>query len=210
MKLTLFKFRKVPINLNLIFLILPMLMIISNGLPGLYYGIIILISIVFHEIGHVYIAQLFKYPVKEININLFFGEAVIEGEFYKHDQHSILIYSAGPLSNGILAGLSYFFLGFNSEIINYFFIINLILGISNLIPLFGLDGYRILESLFHITFKTHREAKNSIIFSGTISLLFSIGLLIMSFWFSFWILLIFSLLFLYASVKRLLELNDKK
>jgi len=66
---------------------------------------------------------------------------------------SIIVSLVGPLSNFVLAFIGFtiwYFMPFNESLenfLNIFVILNVVLGVFNLLPLPPLDGYRIVSSL---------------------------------------------------------------
>jgi len=130
-----------------------------------------------HEVGHAFAAQVVGVEVKSIVVWLLGG---LTNLAYKPEKpaHNFFIYSAGPLVNMLLAFLcvaayilaAMFLLPFstNPEIYvwvqtfqNLFFslaIVNIILVIFNLIPVYPLDGGNILHAAMEWLFgKTHAD-----------------------------------------------------
>lgn len=82
---------------------------------------------------------------KPVPVNSFF--------FSTRRIQSIIVSLVGPLSNFVLAFIGYtvwYFIPFNESLenfLNIFVILNVVLGVFNLLPLPPLDGYRIVSSL---------------------------------------------------------------
>jgi stage IV sporulation protein FB len=109
---------------------------------GIFFGCIIL-----HEIGHLFFIKLFKQKLQRINLTIFGGQ--LDCYIGNVGQlKSILINSGGIIVNAILIYLANFFDGYYQKVlINY----NFLLILFNILPIYPLDGYRILESLFSNT-----------------------------------------------------------
>ncbi|MFX1573608.1 MAG: site-2 protease family protein [Promethearchaeota archaeon] len=133
---------------------------INNNAPfieiftvGLLNGLIILISILIHELSHSIMAQRYGLEVKEIELYIFGGVSKIEEE-PKTPNSEMLITFVGPLSSlltgGILLIINLLPLSAPALIsftLFYSGISNIGLGIFNLLPAFPIDGGRILRAL---------------------------------------------------------------
>lgn len=109
-------------------------------------------SIIFHEFAHAMVARRFNLPIGGITLFIFGGIAELEDE-PATPQSEFLVAIAGPIASFVLAAAFYVLavlIGEGSSIlvavVNYLALINLILGIFNLLPAFPLDGGRILRS----------------------------------------------------------------
>ncbi|MFX1374255.1 MAG: site-2 protease family protein [Promethearchaeota archaeon] len=119
---------------------------------GISNGIIILISILIHELSHSILAQRYGLIVDEIELYLFGGVSKIEEE-PKSPKSELLIAIVGPLSS-LLVGtifLMLFYLPISfpaiiSASLLYSGISNIGLGIFNLLPAFPIDGGRVLRA----------------------------------------------------------------
>jgi Zn-dependent protease len=122
-------------------------------LVGILNGIIILASILIHELCHSLMAQRYGLTVKEIELYLFGGVSKIEDEPVT-PKSEFIISGIGPLSSLIL-GIA-FLIAFNiTGIITppwlyvtllYSGITNIGLGLFNLLPAFPMDGGRVLRA----------------------------------------------------------------
>jgi Zn-dependent protease len=116
---------------------------ISN--PGLSAAIMVLLaSLLVHELGHSFAAQALGLRVNEIVITPLGGMASIE-ELSHHPLSEAKVAAAGPLTNLVIAGLCALI---DHEMAYLVMIINLGIGLGNLIPIFPLDGGRILRGIF--------------------------------------------------------------
>ena len=119
---------------------------------GAISAILLFTSVLLHELSHSLVALKFGISVKEINLFIFGGVAMIEEEAHS-PKEEFLIAIAGPLMSFSL-GVFFLILAllypvddiFNG-LINYLMYVNFIIGIFNLVPAFPLDGGRILRSI---------------------------------------------------------------
>jgi Zn-dependent protease len=120
---------------------------------GIISGVIILLSILTHELMHSLLAQRYGLNVSEIELYLFGGVSKIEKE-PETPRSEIIISIVGPLSS-ITIGLSFllvlFLLPFELSPIAYVTLLytgvsNIGLGLFNLLPAFPVDGGRVLRA----------------------------------------------------------------
>ena len=199
----LFDFQKAPVTLSLwfflLFLMLPVTMVVS-----------VFISVLVHELAHAWVANRKGYQVYGINIDIFSGSASIDTNM--HERDSIPIVAAGPISNVLLAGigfLSFFILPHDAlvlakEFIVSFITVNIVLAIFNILPIFPMDGGRIVKDFLVLKMRNRRRAKT---IAAVISLLFSFLLLTYSIYTFSLILILFSGYFCYLAYKDLKDLG---
>lgn len=120
---------------------------------GILTSVFITVSIVVHEIGHSLAARYFGIPIQRIHLYLFGGMAELQ-----HRPHNARqewwIALAGPLASILLAG---FFWGLSVwmfsplyavyYVLNFLALINFLIGIFNLLPIFPLDGGRLMRAV---------------------------------------------------------------
>jgi stage IV sporulation protein FB len=193
LQIKLFNFRGIPVHLSLWFLLLFFWM-------SPLITISVFISILLHEIGHAYTAQNRGYSVSGIEIGLFIGQANMDIDSIR-ERDMIPIVAAGPLVNLMLISLSVLaYLSFPNQFFNSMIIVNFFLFVFNIIPIFPLDGGRILRSILILNTKNREK---SVQISAWISLLFSC-MLVVFYLFSFSLIgIIFSILFVAYSMKEL-------
>ena len=131
-------------------------------LPGLNKGLLALITIItvvffflsvlIHEISHSVVAIRKGTPVERITLFLFGGMAQIEKE-PETPYSEFIMAIAGPAASFVLAGIFGAIWFFTRNIdpigvpVRYLSIINIILGVFNLLPGYPLDGGRVLRSI---------------------------------------------------------------
>jgi len=130
----------------------PNATLINLIIVGLLNGLILLLSILIHELSHSLIAQRYGLKVSEIELYLFGGVSKIEEE-PRTPGSEFFISIVGPFSSliigAILLILLYKPLNLPTFILVTFFfsdISNIGLGIFNLLPAFPIDGGRILRA----------------------------------------------------------------
>jgi len=171
-----FAFVFILITLSLSITILPNFnpgLVQSNYvIAGLVCAFISLFSILFHEVSHSIIAK--KYGVKFQRIVLFaFGGIALQPIELIDPKNEMHMAFAGPLISFIIFGLSFLIWfelhqsnmliiqGFPiSSIVFYSAMINLVIGLFNLLPVFPSDGGRILRSFLY--YRTHDQFRATI------------------------------------------------
>jgi Zn-dependent protease/predicted transcriptional regulator len=119
---------------------------------GIATSLLFFASVLFHELCHSVVALHYKLPVKSITLFVFGGLSAIEREPSKAGQEFQMAI-VGPLSSLVLAGVFWAIVrwGHPGEAIaamcTWLALINLLLGLFNLIPGFPLDGGRVLRGI---------------------------------------------------------------
>ncbi|MDQ2851146.1 MAG: M50 family metallopeptidase [Actinomycetota bacterium] len=130
---------------------LPQLSALEAKLVAVGYALLLLFSVVVHEASHAVVGQWRGYQVHRIVADLWGGHT----SYNTADTtplSSALVAAAGPLSNGILAGLGYLLLqatdgGVTGLLVLVFIWTNSFVAIFNLLPGLPLDGGFLLDSL---------------------------------------------------------------
>ncbi|KAA2280659.1 MAG: site-2 protease family protein [Candidatus Nitrosocosmicus sp.] len=178
--------------------------------------IILFFSVLIHELSHSMVARSYGIRVKQIMLFIFGGISDIEEEpkeFRKEFKMAIagpavslalsLIFASFwwltifmmPTSSDLVEDVGTDVLTMLNGVIYYSAILNLILGVFNLIPAFPMDGGRILRSLLYRRNKNYDKSTRIAVKIGIIIsyLFFGLGLLTIlsgSFVSGFWIILI--------------------
>ena len=204
----LFNFLGAPVEISLWFFLLFLMTSVSTTIA-------IFLSVLIHEIAHAYIAHRRGWKVFGIKLDFLFGTAKLDMSMPEKD--SIPVVVAGPLSNLIFAIFVFilidlfYMLGFYldpviSQFLNTLLFINIILFIFNLLPIYPLDGGRIVRDFLVLKMRNQRQM--AIRIASIISLIFSILLLIYSIFSVSILLIFFSALFIYTAVKELQSLKN--
>jgi len=159
--LKIFTILGIPVELHISFLLLMgfiYALAILNLIPGVNLQTALLITLLFvtvvlHELGHSYLAQKYGVRIERIVLLPIGGVSAME-ELPKEPGQELRISLAGPMVNFLIAFICYFLLlllkgsyvGISS-FLNYFILINLILGAFNLLPAYPMDGGRVLRAL---------------------------------------------------------------
>jgi stage IV sporulation protein FB len=165
------KTKKILLGMDLLSIfVIPAILI--TGLAGEY--LIVFISIVLHELGHIFAAFLMNFKVYSLNIlpiglcaQIDFGP----GSFLKR----IFVYTAGPLTNLIIVILLMSSSQINAQTYSDFLIsINVYLAFFNLLPTLPLDGGRIVNEVIAGKVGFFKAGR----YMGKLSLILSITLLV--------------------------------
>jgi len=115
------------------------------------YALLLLISVLVHELAHALTAKIYGWPSEKIVLNLWGGHTQFES-FTATPGRSVLVALAGPAANFVLAGAAWLVIstvnltGVADILTNIFFWANLVIGIFNVLPGLPLDGGRLVES----------------------------------------------------------------
>lgn len=133
----------------------PNMDLATRILLGAGVSILFFVSVLLHELSHSFVSLSLKIPVKKITLVIFGGLAEIEKEPDTPSKElkiaiagpamSLLLYVLFTLLAILLQNLNVLDVIITS--ISYLALVNLTLGIFNLIPAFPLDGGRVLRSL---------------------------------------------------------------
>jgi Zn-dependent protease len=111
--------------------------------------LIVMMSVLMHEFSHALTARYFGFETKSIVLYMFGGVASIQTAKMKHYEEFIITL-AGPLSNFVVVAVCFMILPIDLLIISvydYIWIINLLMGVFNLIPAYPMDGGRMLKAV---------------------------------------------------------------
>lgn len=115
------------------------------------YALLLLISVLVHELAHALTAKVYGWPTQKIVLNLWGGHTQFEN-FTATPARSVIVALAGPAANLVLAGGAWLVLSSASmgvvadTLTNIFMWANFVIGIFNVLPGLPLDGGRIVES----------------------------------------------------------------
>jgi Zn-dependent protease len=115
------------------------------------YALLLLMSVLVHELAHALTAKIYGWPTQKIVLNLWGGHTQFEN-FTATPGRSVIVALAGPAANLVLAGGAWLVLSGSSlgtvadTLTNIFMWANFVIGIFNVLPGLPLDGGRIVES----------------------------------------------------------------
>ena len=140
----------IPYNLTIkvnYYMIALLILALFSGY--LFEGLIVVLIILFHELAHLFVASLYGIKATEIELFPFGGVAKLEGIIGPDPKEEIYICLVGPLLNLILL-LTFFFLRnifFEVYVFDLLFKINFFMFSFNILPIFPLDGGKILRAI---------------------------------------------------------------
>lgn len=145
---------KIRVNLQIFLIII--VFILTRQIKT--YSYIMLFALI-HELGHIIAGLLLKLKVKIIEIMPFGISVNFEAYGYGKliENKKVLIALAGPSINFLIA-LIIGFSNTNIEVKHTIIYSNLLLGFFNLIPIYPLDGGRILKSVLRLKCKDIHKA----------------------------------------------------
>jgi len=113
----------------------------------------VMIFALVHELGHLIAGMILKLKPKSLNLMPFGISLTFEAYGYKKliEIKKILIAVAGPLTNLIICAIT-LFLHIKMEMKQVIIYSNLLIALFNLIPIYPLDGGRILKNIFRLKY----------------------------------------------------------
>jgi Zn-dependent protease len=115
------------------------------------YAVLLLASVLVHELAHALTARVFGWPSQKIVLNLWGGHTQFES-FTASPGKSVVVALAGPAANFVLAGAGWLVVttvhltGVADILVNIFLWANFLIAVFNVLPGLPLDGGRIVES----------------------------------------------------------------
>lgn len=139
-----------------------------------------LFAIILHEIGHLFMMWLLECAPKRIK--LIPASIQITAPFQKRYRNDVLIAASGPAVNILLFLTLYFnFLAFGNQVTLYFAMLNLVIGVFNLLPVKGLDGGTILYCIL----AKYKEPERAALILKIITLILAVLIIITAITLSF-------------------------
>lgn len=106
--------------------------------------------VIIHEIGHIAVAKELGWQVTEVQLLPFGGVATVEENGMAEPLDEIVVALAGPFMNVVMlfASLVFWWLGFwTVEWTQFFMKSNMLIAAFNLLPIWPLDGGRIVQAV---------------------------------------------------------------
>ncbi len=170
MKLMRFRFLGTEIYVSFLFMAVVTVMLATDRtgmiLPSLF-------AVIMHEIGHLFTMWVLDCAPKQIR--LIPASVQITTDITNRYKTDIAVALCGPFTNFLLFGVLYFnYLAFKNEITLCYALINLVIGLFNLLPVTGLDGGTVLFSVLakHIEYSRARLVVRIITLIVSASVLF--------------------------------------
>jgi Zn-dependent protease len=134
---------------------------VARALPGigpgayvvaLAYAVLLLVSVLIHELAHAVSAKAFGWPGARIVLTLWGGHTQF-GSFHATPGKSLVVALAGPVANFVLAGLGHAYAlvaepaGVVGLLVTILVWANFLVALFNVLPGLPLDGGRLVESI---------------------------------------------------------------
>jgi Zn-dependent protease len=180
--LTLLTLRGIPIRLHSSFLLLGVLYVgmeaWTGGQNGAINAVVLALmlfsSVALHELGHALIARRYGLNTRDITLYPFGGMANLEGR-PEPGWPEAAIAAAGPGVNIALAALAAPLVYLELPLAKGFVLVNLLMGVLNLLPAFPMDGGRILRSLLTLRSDEETATEQSLFLSRILAGLMVVG-----------------------------------
>lgn len=145
------------------------------------YAVLLLVSVLVHELAHAVLARAYGLPVTQIVADLWGGHTQFAAEATRPTA-SAVISVGGPAANLVLAGVGLVVRESPDGVVallgNALFLANLLLAVFNLLPGLPLDGGRVVESLF---WGLSRERSTGTVVAGWLGRGVAIAVLLLGF-----------------------------
>ena len=176
-------------------------------LTGRFLEVIMLFTIVFvHEMGHAITANHFRWRIKKIELLPFGGVAEMDEHGNRPLKEELLVILSGPLQHLWMMALAYilFFVGWiDQNTYDLFLKHNLMILIFNLLPIWPLDGGKLVFLGMSLKFPFSLAHRYSLMISiGIVCLLILTTLVIYPFHLNLWIVVAFVIFAHYIEWKQ--------
>ncbi len=148
---------------------------------GFLFVLIVLLfaSVLIHELSHAIVALRNKVRVRRI-ILLPLGGATMIDQFDLHPKVEFNIAVAGPITSillGAICGILVVFAppGILAQVLQFLFLINILLGVFNILPAFPTDGGRVFRSYFERKYDEYKATMITIKAGKIVMVLFIVG-----------------------------------
>ena len=170
-----------PVNISasVIPLCIILFLIIRSGLRvelhvQLAFPFLVMLTLMFHEFGHVVAAKIFGIQVKSVQLNCLGGATEID-IYSVTPGKRLFVSSAGLLVNMLLVVLLYIFSYTDKYLVlDLFMMINLVFLVLNLLPIIPMDGGLILESVLSLFMRRYWAIRRT----ATVSMVLLAGYLV--------------------------------
>lgn len=201
--LTIFRKYFPPIHIHPILLIF----IVISFLTGTFVELIIILSIVLiHELGHYVMSQFFHWRVESIMLWVFGGVMKTDEHGNKSIYEETFVTIAGPLQHVLIYGILFIFSAghvFPASLIKLMYHYNTIILIFNLLPIWPLDGGKLLFIGLSTRLPYRKAYEVSLITSMILSILIlTLFLLLYPFTLSAFLMMLFLFMESYQDWKR--------
>lgn len=148
-----------------LFYIISFICLLTGHFKNLFYFTII---ILIHELGHTLTGLILGFKVKRIEIYPYGGCSKLEYDINELWYKELLVLIMGPL---VQLGFMYIIKILELSVPEYFYTYNYFILIFNLLPIFPLDGGRLLQLIIYFIFSYYNSLKYTLYFSYFIYLI---------------------------------------
>jgi stage IV sporulation protein FB len=167
---------------------------------------LLLLIIFVHEMGHAVAASFFSWRIKKISFLPFGGVAEIDEHGNRPLREEAIVTLAGPLQHIWLIGVGFLLVELNiisPELFGLFFQYNLMVLIFNLLPIWPLDGGKIVFLLLSLKHSFPNAFRQTLLVSiGCLVIFMTAALTIAPFNLNVWIVITFIIISLYTEWKQ--------
>lgn len=188
----------IPIRIDLSFLFLMAIYVVTRGLSGVVLLLLTFASVLVHELGHALVARRYKVPILGIDLHFFGGTAKM-ARMPSSSREELFIAAAGPAVSFAIALLG-FLLYLPTRFSGFLHLaaINLALGVFNLVPALPMDGGRIFRALLAPRLGRLRAT----VIAVRVARVVAVGLALLGlYWFNFFLFLLAILLWSMGSAE---------
>ncbi|WP_273850942.1 M50 family metallopeptidase [Guptibacillus spartinae] len=116
--------------------------------------LLLFVVVLIHELGHAGAARFFGWRLKEIVLLPFGGVAVVDEHGNRPFKEELIVILAGPLQHVwmIGGGAIFYYLGLWDEMFSLFLLHNLMILLFNLLPIWPLDGGKLLFLFYSLRY----------------------------------------------------------
>lgn len=172
----------IDIELHWTFILLLVAILIFGGITAFVTLVLLFVCVLIHELSHCFVSLRNKVKVSKVILMPLGGFSVINQIGLEHKvEFNIAI--AGPLMSvllgcifGVLVVLAP--LGPVSQMLQLLFLINLLLGVFNLLPAFPMDGGRVFKSYLERKYNQYRATMLTIKIGNIVMVLALLGTLV--------------------------------
>jgi stage IV sporulation protein FB len=195
---------KTPVRIHFLFWLLALGAVLTGQFAQL---LTLFLIVIIHEFGHMVVARYYNWRITEMTILPFGGVVQIDSPGKEDPKEELLIALAGPMSNLFMIGIALLMGWFDiwkTEWVYFFTYGNAAIACFNLLPVYPLDGGRILQVFLSMIFP-FRKAILVSLYSGICILLLLLSLS----WFNIvlgvqlWIIIPYLFFMIFLEIKQL-------
>ncbi|MFD1736039.1 M50 family metallopeptidase [Bacillus salitolerans] len=168
--------------------------------------LIVFMTVLIHELGHACMAQFFHWRIKKIQLLPFGGVVELDEHGNRPLKEELLVILAGPFQHIWMIGVAFLFVKLqiiSAPIFELFIYHNLIILCFNLLPVWPLDGGKLLFLLYSLRMPFTKAHRSMMITSiSVILVIIMFTFLFEPYHFNLWIIVLFLLVSLYTEWKQ--------